>query len=196
MNTEHQVKTVDTALCGSNGNISPEKDRKRTLRSSRQQPDSADEEPCSGSKKLKTGKNDMHKSKNANFETELGSTRMEASMFVEENQELMDAMMILLDQRLNLEMFFTIRLVACEGRLRGQVVFTVQTRCGETGTQGALRRYEFSDIQSAKQCFKEKFRLKTGYDWEKRNGTPIEGKYKFIRRTSPVVTADHTAICQ
>jgi len=86
-------------------------------------------------------------------------------------------MLVLIDPAKDMDNFFILQLID-----RTEDSYVVYTRWGRTGTSGQALEEDFDELSKAVECFKGKFKEKTGLVWEKRTDPTIGTRYRFIQQ--------------
>jgi len=97
-------------------------------------------------------------------------------------------MLVLIDPAKDMDKFFILQLIDRAGKCylrrshRDNGSYVVYTRWGQTGTSGQALQEDFYELSKAVECFKGKFKEKTGLVWEKRTDPTIGSRYRFIQQ--------------
>mmetsp|Transcript_30972 Transcript_30972/g.40892 ORF Transcript_30972/g.40892 Transcript_30972/m.40892 type:complete len:895 (-) Transcript_30972:265-2949(-) len=99
------------------------------------------------------------------------------------------------DRSKNMDKFYKLQLVRTDTVVNTEwkTVYTVYMRYGKTGTSGQINMgYSGSDLEAAKASFKQKFKEKTGWDWENglENFKQKKNKYNLVLRGTASQTND------
>lgn len=91
-----------------------------------------------------------------------------------------DVMLVLFDKEKHHDKFIVLQLIE-ETKPLG---FLLYERWGRTGTSGMSleTRFDSGKLDEALKSFTDKFKTKTGLDWEDREQDPVNGKYRFVKQ--------------